>query len=167
MFFNKKKEGQSVVKSILAAYFILILHVILVAGIWMVVLFCKGVVLYAFWIFIFGSAAIIFSGYLLYKRAKKEGRAVREILGLPAFDGRNVEVSFMGGLASIKVGKPEGNAALPGANQVSGRTLQLENLEDVNVSELAQLVRLLENDLITKEEYEKAKKIIFKDNKLN
>lgn len=167
MLLNRSKEYSGVFKGIFTASFILILHVSLITGIVLLMFFFQGLMAYAFWIFLFCSGGIFFSGYLLYRRAKKEGKALKEILALPLFNGRTVEVSFMGGLASIKVGRPNAATALTSENNHTGQMLQLESQDDVNVKELASLVYLLEHNLITKDEYKKAKKKIFKDNQLN
>jgi hypothetical protein len=79
------------------------------------------------------------------------------MMNSPVFSGREVEVSFLGGLASLKVGKPE-RPLLEHRGDVIG---QLEDPDTVRFKELNELVRLLENNLITMEEYNQAKKRIF------
>lgn len=156
----KKKESQHF-KSVLMAYFILVLHVVLVAGLLLMVIFFRGLINYMIWIFLGGLIAIIASGYHFYKRMKMEGKTLQEILNTYRYSGRSVEVSFLGGLASLKIGGEHQNPpALNG--HTSGRLKQLEDPESIRHKEFSELVRLLENNLITLEEYKKFKEQIFK-----
>ena len=157
---NKEKDSQHF-KSVLMAYFILVLHVALVAGLVIMVIFFRGIVNYMVWIFLGGLIAIIASGYHFYKRMKMEGKTLREILNTYRHSGRSVEVSFLGGLASLKIGGEHHNP--PALNSHSaGHIKQLEDPESIRYKEFSELVRLLENNLITLEEYHKFKEEIFK-----
>jgi hypothetical protein len=159
-FLKKEKESQHL-NSILMAYFILILHVVLVAGLVLMVIFFRGIINYMIWIFIGGLIAIIASGYHFYNRMKKEQKTLREILSTPRLNGRSVEVSFLGGLVSFKIGRAHYD--LPALDShSSGGLRQLEDPESVRYKEFSELVRLLENNLITLEEYNKFKEEIFK-----
>ena len=160
MAFKKKKESQHF-KSVLIAYFILVLHVVLVAGLVMMVIFFRGILNYMIWIFLGGLIAIIVSGYHFYKRMKMEGKTLREILNTYRHSGRSVEVSFLGGLASLKIGGEHHSPPALNGNS-SGHLKQLEDPESIRYKEISELVRLLENNLITLEEYNKFKEQIFK-----
>ena len=155
-----KKENQHF-KSVLMAYFILVFHVVLVAGLVLMVIFFRGIVSYMIWIFLGGLIAIIASGYHFYKRMKMEGKTLREILNTYRFSGRSVEVSFLGGIASLKIGGEHHNPPALNSNS-SGHIKQLEHRESIRYKEFSELVRLLENNLITLEEYNKFKNQIFK-----
>ncbi len=156
----KEKDSQHF-KSVLMAYFILVLHIVLVAGLVLMVIFFRGIINYMIWIFLGGLIAIIFSGYHFYKRMKMEGKTLREILNTYRNDGRSVEVSFLGGLASLKIGGEHHHPPALNSNS-SGRLKQLEDPESIRRKEFSELVRLLENNLITLEEYNKFKEQIFK-----
>ena len=160
MAFKKEKESQHF-KSVLIAYFILVLHVVLVAGLVMMVIFFRGILNYMIWIFLGGLIAIIVSGYHFYKRMKMEGKTLREILNTYRHSGRSVEVSFLGGLASLKIGGEHHSPPALNGNS-SGHLKQLEDPESIRYKEFSELVRLLENNLITLEEYNKFKEQIFK-----
>ena len=160
MAFKKEKESQHF-KSVLMAYFILVLHIVLVAGLVIMVIFFRGIINYMIWIFLGGLIAIIASGYHFYKRMKMEGKTLREILNTYRHSGRSVEVSFLGGLASLKIGGEHHNPPALSGNS-SGQVKQLEDPETVRYKEFSELVRLLENNLITLEEYNKFKEEIFK-----
>lgn len=160
MMKNKEKESQHF-KSVLMAYFILVLHVVLVAGLVIMVIFFRGMINYMIWIFIGGLIAIIASGYHFYKRIKTEGKTLREILNTYGHSGRSVEVSFLGGLASLKIGG-EQHRPLALNSSSSDHPKQLEDPDAIRIKEFSELVRLLENNLITLEEYNKFKEQIFK-----
>ena len=159
-FKNKEKESQHF-KSILMAYFILVLHVILVAGLVLMVIFFRGIINYMVWIFLGGLIAILASGYHFYKRMKREGKTLREILNSHRYSGRSVEISVLGGLASLKIGGAHNTPPALDTHS-SGHRRQLEDPESIRYKEFSELVRLLENDLITFEEYNKFKEQIFK-----
>jgi len=161
MTFKKKEKESKHLKSVLVAYFILVLHVILVAGLVLMVIFFRGLLNYMIWIFLGGLIAILASGYHFYRRMKMEGKTLREILNSHRYSGRSVEVSILGGLASLKIG---GAQYTPPAldSKTSGHLRQLEDPESIRYKEFSELVRLLENDLITLEEYNKFKEKIFK-----
>ena len=160
MAFKKEKESQHF-KSVLMAYFILVLHIVLVAGLVLMVIFFRGIINYMIWIFLGGLIAIIASGYHFYKRMKMEGKTLREILNTYRHSGRSVEVSFLGGLASLKIGGEHHNPPALSGNS-SGHVKQLEDPETVQYKEFSELVRLLEKNLITLEEYNKFKEQLFK-----
>lgn len=158
--FNKNKEDDRHFKSVLMAYFILILHVILVAGLVLMVIFFRGILNYMIWIFLGGSAIVIASCYKFYTRMKREKKTLREMLSSPQNRGRTVEVSVLGGLASLKIGRSYNRPALDGRS--FGQVKQLEDLDTVRIEELSDLVSLLEKTLITLDEYHKYKENIFK-----
>lgn len=161
MAFKKKIEDDKHFKSVLMAYFILLLHILLVAGLVLLVIFFRGIINYMLWIFIAGSIAVLASGYHFYKRMKEDGKTLRDILSSPRLSGRTVEVNILGGLASFKIGRPH-NVPLLNDDSARPNQKQLEDPDTVRTKELTELVRLLQNDLITLEEYNKAKRQILK-----
>jgi hypothetical protein len=161
MTFVKKEKESKHFNSVLMAYFILVLHVILIAGLVLMVIFFRGLVNYMIWIVLGGSLILIASAIHFYKRMKMEGETLREILRSQRYGAGSVEVSFLGGLASLKIG---GSDRQPKAidSQFEGPLKQLEDPEKIRSEEFSELVRLLENDLITFEEYNRIKKRMFK-----
>lgn len=157
---RQKKESDGLFKSVILAYTILALHVLLIAGLGLLVLFFRGFVNYMLWIFIGGTVALIASAIYFYRRMKTEGRTLRDILNSSTFQDRSVEVSVLGGLATLKIGKPDYPPALEAGN--SKPIPQLEDPETAQIRELKELAHLLESDLITQEEYDQAKKKLFK-----
>jgi len=171
-------------KSVFVAHFILVLHILVIASVGFLVLFFRGIVIYMPWIFLGGTAAIAASCYLLYNKMKREGKSIKDMLALPMFKDRAVEVSLLGGLASLKVGAPTDNAGSEikaidadiidhpkrledsfrhrdDSSREESRQASKVDSPAINVKELTELVRLLDNNLITPEEYNKAKEKIF------
>lgn len=155
-----RQGGEGLFKSVMAAYLVLVLHVLLIVGLGLVVIFFSGIVQYMLWIFLVGAAVILASFFYFYRRMKAEGRSLREMMQSPMFNGRPVEISLLGGLASFKVG---GNAEGPLelGTDTHNPSLQLEDPDAARLREIKELANLLKEDLITREEYEKAKQHIF------
>jgi hypothetical protein len=154
-------EKDSLVKSVLLAYMILALHVVLIAGLGLLVLFFRGVVHYMIWIFLGGAAAIGYSGYRFWRRMKAEGKTLGEMLGSSAFRGRSVEVSLLGGIATMKLSAPAGEPVLQ-LDDPRPPPLALEDPGTARIRELSELARLLEKNLITRQEYDLAKKLLLR-----
>jgi hypothetical protein len=154
-----KKESDGLLKSVLMAYLVLALHVLVIAMICILVIFFRGIVNYMLWIFLAITLLILGSGYYFYRRMRAEGKNLREMMRSPLFAGRSVEVSFMGGFASIKLNQQGDH--LP-ALDAPPATLQLEDPETQRIRQLTELARLLEKDLISREEYDTAKQQLLK-----
>ncbi|MFZ5572228.1 MAG: SHOCT domain-containing protein [Thermodesulfobacteriota bacterium] len=152
---TKTRDLPGLFKSIFMAHFILFLHVFLIAGLGFLVLFFRGIVFYLPWIFFGGAVILGGAGYLIYRRLKNEGKTVKEIISLPVFRGRSVEVSLFGGLASLKVSAPQ-NLPILDSDIIDAKG-QLEDPTSIPVRELTELLTLLDKKLITIEEYNKAK----------
>ncbi len=156
-----KNDGDGIFKSVMVAYLILVLHVLLLVGLGFLVFFFRGIVQYMAWIFLFGALLILGSGYWFYRKMKAEGQSLRETLNSPHFRNRTVEVSRLGGNASYREGHAgESQPLRPGGE--ADPPEQLEWSGDNQVHELTELARLLKSGLITLDEYEQAKQKIFK-----
>jgi len=152
----KAKESNGVVKSVMTAYLIILLHLLLIMAIGLVVLFFRGIVNYMIWILLGGILIVLGLLYYFYRRVKAEGKAIRETLQSPVFNNRSVEVSFLGGLASCRIGGTQsGPPALE--NGPPRQVLQLEDPDAMRIRQLTELGRMLEKDLITPEEFKMAK----------
>ncbi len=152
---KKNKADISIVKTVFLTYLILLLHVLLIAAVGALVIFFKGISEYIEWILGTGALIVFASAYYIYYRMKKQSRSLAETLSSPSFAGRNVEISLMGGFASLKIGSEQGmplieQAVLPEAKQLEDPTIQ-------RIKELGELARLYENNLLTLDEYNKAK----------
>ncbi len=158
MVYKKEKKDDQHFKSVLMAHLILVLHVLLIVFMVLLVIFFRGIIHYMIWIFLAGCAVIIASGYHFYKRMKAEGKTLREMLNSRYYGERSFEISLLGGLASFKVGKPNNVHQLE--NDRTNPMRQLEDPDTVRIRELTELVRLLENNMITQDEYNQFKKKI-------
>ncbi len=156
---NNQKQWGEIAKNFLSAYVILILilalniAVLFVLGI--IVIFFKGVIDYIAWILIGGMILIGISGYLFWKRMKESGKTFREMMKDPLFQGRSVEVNLLGGLFSVKVGRPTSPLSIE--DLPSSRPQQLEDPKTSRARELAHLATLLDKNLITPQEFLQAK----------
>ena len=146
------------VKGIFLAFLILALHVVLVALVGVVVVFFNVAYQYRVWIFAGGIAIAMGIGIYLYQRLRRAGRSLGETLGSHGFDGQPVEINILGGLASVRLGAPSAAPRLE-AVQASA-THQLEDPESIRTRELLELARLLDSDLITREDYNQTKQRI-------
>jgi len=153
MALKSKNESEGLFKGIMLAYMLLALHVVLIVMLGFLVLFFGGVVRYMPLIFFGGTALISMSAWLFYRKMKREGRSLKEMLRSSTFQGRAVEISLLGGMASLKVGSPGSAPAI----DAPASSRQLEDPMTVKIKELSELARLLEDDLITQDEFELAK----------
>ena len=157
---GKKKNNSSngVFKSIIFAHLILFLHLVFFAALGFVVVFIDGIMQYMVWIVLGGLTLIGLSAYLFYRRLRKEGRAIGETLRSPALQGRSVEVSLLGGVATLKLDQ---NGSAPAQNVIDAGhmepPLQLEDPEMARIREINALAELLEKELITLDEFNSAK----------
>ena len=110
MFSKKKnKSSDGVIKSIMAAHVILFLHLILFAALGLLVVFLDGLMQYMGWILLGGLGIIGLSAYWFIRRLRREGKSLKETLRSPVFRGRNVEVSLLGGMATLKLDQQGGS----------------------------------------------------------
>jgi hypothetical protein len=150
------KPQDSIFKGVLLAYFVLFLHVLLILALGVVMLLFGGVVTYLPWILAVGGLLILGSAYLWWKHMKQQGKKVRDFLKDPLLQGRSIEVSFLGGLASLRLGQNQEPPAITQGNLGSAKQLQAPEVD--RSEQLANLARLLRQDLITIDEFLEAKK---------
>ncbi len=162
MVFRKKKESEGLFKSVSMAFIILMMHMIVIASVGAMVLFYHGIINYMGWILIIGFIFFLGGAYLVFRRVKSGKKGLQEILRSPLFKGQNVEISFMGGLASFRTGRASGPRTT--GDNLPGPLVQLEDPETMRIRELTELARLFEKNLLTLEEYNQAKQRIFKQN---
>jgi hypothetical protein len=157
---DQNDSGKELFHGVLLTQVVLLFHVVLLALIALLTLFLGKVSIYFIWILLGGALLTAASAYLLYRRIKSRGRqALQEMMKSPVFTERDVEVSILGGLASMKLGRPNSPSALESGP--STRRLQLEDPGTVRIRELSQLADLFEKQLITLAEFEQAKRRLF------
>jgi hypothetical protein len=152
-----EKPTMELFKGVLLAHMILGLHVVLICLIGLVVIFFGGIARYWAWIFLGGLGLTAAGAYVVYRRLKAQGRSVmRGLQGMTVPSGSTLEVRFLGGLASVKFARPEASA-FPEIAASSAAPPLLEDPETQRLRELASLAQLYEKNLLTREEFERAK----------
>jgi hypothetical protein len=155
MQLKKKKESEGLVKSIVLAHVVLILHLCLLAALGVVVTFLSGVMQYMLWIVLGGLALMAICAYLLYRRLHRQGKSIGEALRSPEFAGRSVEISFLRGMATLRLDQPSPKTALTAGTPPP--SLQLHDPETAHMREMNELANLLQKELITPEAFAMAK----------
>lgn len=152
-------SGAELFKGVLLAHVIIGLHVGVIALIGLLVIFFGGIARYWGWILLGGLTAAGLFGVFLYHKVKSRGRDIyRDIRSAPVMPGGTLEVSLLGGLASVKFSKPADAPALPPAAALPAL---LEDPATLRIRELGNLARMYEKNLITREEFERAKAAMF------
>ena len=153
---KNKNQGENLFKAVIMTHIILFLHLLIIAGLVLMVIFLRGVTQYMLWVFLGATGLLMLSGFFIYRRIKSKGKKMfQDIENSPLFQGRSFEVSFLSGLASLKFGQPDDLKAID--NLSSEARFQLEDPETVRIRELTELARMYEKNLITSEEYNRAK----------
>ena len=155
---NKENSSDSYFKSLFIAYIILFLHIFLLVVLGCLIVFFRGIINYTAWIFLAVFLAVVGSGFYFYRRMKKEGKTLKEILNSSTFNGRAVEISFLGGFATFRLGSSD---KLLLDDKSSGQFHQLADPDNSPADELVKLIQMLEKGIITLDEYNKAKGHIF------
>ncbi len=158
----KKADKEGLFKSIFTAYFILLLHVFLLAGVGVSVVLFKGVYHYLPYI-LAGLAILVLSvAWIVYRRVRENSTDLREVLSTPEFQDRTVEVKLLGGLASFKIKAKENNNLLLDQSSVHhySDTHLIEDSANRAERKILELNTLYEKDLITKKEFETARQNI-------
>ena len=157
----RKKDKDGVFKNIFVAYFILLLHVFLLAGIGLSVVLFKGVYHYLPWIMGGIAILVLAIAWIIYARMRATSSSLSEVLGTPEFQDRAVEIRLLGGLATFEI-KAKEQPLLPnhtGLSNYSDARL-IESADDRAERKLIELNALYEKDLITEKEFEKARRSI-------
>jgi hypothetical protein len=159
-----KTDKEGVFKNIFIAYFILLFHVVLLAGIAVFVVLIKGFFEYLPWIMAGAGLLVALCVWLVIRQMRKNSAQIQDILSNEQLKHRNVEISFMGGLASFKVkSNAEDTRRLltyPEPDNLSPDTRLIETDTDKAERKMNQLNALYEKDLITKEEFDQARQSI-------
>jgi hypothetical protein len=160
----KKTDKEGVFKNIFIAYFILLFHVVLLAGIAVFVVLIKGFFEYLPWIMAGAGLLIALCVWFVIRQMRKNSAQIQDILANDQLKNRNVEISFMGGLASFKINSNKEDTghllSYSGPDQTSPGPRLIESDADRTERKMAQLNALYEKDLITKEEFDQARQSI-------
>jgi hypothetical protein len=152
-------SGTGLLKGVLLAHLIIGLHVGVIALIGLLVIFFGGLARYWGWILLGGLAAAGLFGVFLYRKVTSRGWDIyRGIRSAPVMPGGTLEVSLLGGLASVKFNKPADAPALPLAAALPAL---IEDSATLRIRELGHLAQMYEKNLITREEFEQVKAAMF------
>jgi len=146
-------KDKGLLGNVLVGYFILILHLFLIVFLSVSVVFFRGVFEYKLWIFLGGIVLVLGSGYVFYRKIKKNASKIREVLNDPVFRERPVEISFLGGVASFRVGRAGASDVQSIDWSPSAPVQQLEDPETYRRRELGRLAKMFEDGLLTQSEF--------------
>lgn len=156
MRMKPEKPAFELFKGVMLAHMILGLHVVLICLIGLIVIFFGGIARYWAWIFLGGLGLTATGAFLVYRKLKTQGRnLMRDLHGVAVPSGSTLEVRFLGGLASVKFERPA--AAAIAELAASSAPPLLEDPDTQRLRELTYLAQLYEKNLITREEFDRAK----------
>ena len=147
-------DENSLYKSILGAFLILITHVLLLGIIGVLILIFHGIIKYIGWIILGLSLSVIGWWYWFYRRMRSDSEMIKKVVGNSLLKGKSVEVSFLGGAATFKLSNSDNIKTIENPPGVQG---QLAGPAPEHTEKLTELARLYEKKLITNDEYSKAK----------
>jgi hypothetical protein len=158
MAMNSDKPGGELFRGVMLAHLIIGLHLAVFALIGLLVIFFGGIARYWGWVLLAGLALAALAAWVVYRKLKAQGRnIVKDLRGVSVPSGGTLEVSFLGGLASVKFARPA--QARPEIGAPASPAL-LEDPETQRIRELATLAQMYERKLLTREEFERAKGVI-------
>ncbi len=146
-----KKSDYSILKNLSVAFLILLAHVVLIGLIGVLTLFFGWIGNNIGWVMIGVLCVSMTVAFLFYRKVKSDSRVIKDIINDPSLKGKSVEVSFLGGMASFKIGDSQ-----------SSNLKQLEAPGLDTVGSLTELTNMYEKKLITSDEFNKAKEKILK-----
>lgn len=152
------EQNKGLFNGIFLGYLVLLLHVLLILGLAAAVVLIKGIYDFRWFILIGGLILVGGSGYLIYRRLKESNRKISDLMNDPTLRDRTLEISLFGGMASVKLGHRDNQPKLIEVNEIH----EIRQLEAPSspVKELSQLAKMLEDDLLTREEFDRLKKEI-------
>ncbi|MCP4022779.1 MAG: SHOCT domain-containing protein [Desulfobacteraceae bacterium] len=158
----KPQDKYGTLKSICIAYFILFIHVFLLAGIGLLVILFQGVYQYLPWILSGIAICVLGMAIVFYKKMRKSSANIRDILAFPEFRDRTIEIKLLGGMASFTLKAKEENHMLidqTAALEYKDRQLPAQTISETE-RKIIQLATLYEHKLLTKDEFKKKKQDI-------
>jgi hypothetical protein len=158
----RKKDREGLFKNIFVAYFILLLHVFLLAGVGLTVVLFKGVYHYLPWIMAGLAILVLGLAWIIYRRMRTTSSSLSQVLGAPEFQDRAVEVRLLGGLASFEIKAKQNSAPLLAQPEDSlyPNARLIESSVDKVERKMLELNTLYEKNLITREEFDAAREKI-------
>ena len=149
------EQNKGIFNGVFLGYFVLLLHVLLIVGLGAAVVLIKGIYDFRWFLFAGGTVIVLLSGYIFYRKLKESNRSLREAINDPAFQGKTLEISLFGGMASVKLGSNSDQPQL--IHLEEGSPIPQLEAPRSHVQELSELAKMLEDDLITREEFNRLK----------
>ena len=156
----KNEQNKGIFNGVFLGYFVLLLHVLLIVGIGAAVVLVKGIYDFRWFLLAGGAIFVLASGYFFYRKLKASNRSLREAMNDPALQGKTLEISLFGGMASVKLGSNSEQPQL--IHLAEGNAPALLEAPRSQVQELSDLAKMLEDDLITREEFNRMKTDLIK-----
>lgn len=152
-----KDKKNPLLSGVMAGYLILLAHLLLIIILATAVVFIQALAEYIEYVMAGGLLLIIGSAVFFYRILKQNGKEIINTLKNPAFQGRNIEISLFGGLASVSINSPENGHQLILDNQ--SPTIQALPIphSPAPQNELLRLADLYDRDLISKDEFQQLK----------
>ena len=159
---SKNSNDSGLPRGIYIASIILLLHIVLLAVIGSIIILFKGIYQYLPWIMGGGGLLITATVWILYQRMKNNSSDIKEILSMPQFQNREVEVKFLGGMASFKIAPETNQQTLIEHHALNNsNTPMIENGLNKKEEKIFRMKELFKKeDLMDKKEFEKAKQDI-------
>ena len=137
---KNKNQGENLFKAVIMTHMILFLHLLIIVGLVLMVIFLRGITQNMLGVFLGATCILTLSGLLIYRRIKSKGKKIfDDIEKSSLFQGRSFEVSFLRGLASLKFNQPDRLGA--NENPTPEKKFQLEDPETARIRELTELGR--------------------------
>lgn len=146
------EQNKSIFNGVILGYLVLLLHVLLIIGLGVAVVVIKGIYDFRWLITLAGIALIGASAYYFYHYFRAHKQKINDLMSDPAFNDRTLEISLMGGMATMKLGHKDDNIQLIEASS-EPEIKQLESAESNQIKELTKLNQMLDDELITREEF--------------
>jgi len=152
-------QNKGLFSGVFLGYFILLLHLLLIVGLGAGVVLIKGIFDFRWYILGGGTLILLISAFMFFRYLRSSNRSLREAMNDPALRDKTLEISFLGGMASVRVGhNPQQQPQLLDIHEV--QEIKQLAAPRSQVEELSDLARMLENKLITRDEFERMKKEI-------
>lgn len=159
----EEKPRSGLFSSLMLMYLVLLMHGLAIVLFALLVVFFRGVVTYLPWIMLGGALLVIASAWIFWRKFRNSQRDFKEMLDNPLLRDRAVELRFLGGVATVRLGAP-GPSSIPIRDVIEYRAdapnesvAQLEDPEAVRLNSLARLIKLRDSGALTDSEYEELK----------
>lgn len=154
----QEENNQTHSSGITLAFVVLGLHVLLLLGVGAAVVLIKGIYDLRWALFALAAALITLSAYVFYQRFKTDRQQVARMMRDPALAGRSVEISLLGGMASVKVGDSPQEVMQIGQADSSRLLGAPQQQPLIQIDELSRLKQMLDEGLLEMDEFRQLKK---------